>query len=193
MSPENPLYPSPFSFYFPLRNALVSFAPVIGGMQIKSLQVGTIVLTTETEKYETITEVDKDYSLLLFTGQAPADSDLRSIYGRLGWSSNTSIFVVRGGNVHACTYGYMVIEFNGLPKKVLHESVLCDGVTDNTTTIESRSLDKTLLIHNGVQSDFDLLGSQISRIWLDNETTLHCKKIEAQGWSRTMIEVLELP
>ncbi|MBA7496967.1 hypothetical protein ES702_07576 [subsurface metagenome] len=163
------------------------------GVSIKSLQSGSIVLTTETEKYHTIAAVDRDYSLLIYTGQAPGGVDFRSVFGRLGWSNNTTIFVVRGGNVHACTFGYIIVEFSGLKKKVIHSQVLCDGVTDGTTTIEGRAVDRTILIHNGVQTDFDAFGACLSRIYLDNETTLHCKFVEASGWKRTMIEVLELP
>lgn len=163
------------------------------GVSIKSLQTGTIVFTNEYTIYETISAVDKDYSLLLFMGQAPGDGDFRSTYARLGWSNNTTIFANRGGIAHGLTVGYMVIEFSGLVKKVIHEQIICEGVTDNTETIEGRALDRTLLFHNGCSSDFDDWGCVLSRIWLDNETTLHAKKVNFNGWTSTMIEVLEIP
>lgn len=193
MSPENPFYPSPFSFYFPLRNALVSFVPVIGGMEIKSLQAGTFILTTETQKSHTITEVNKNYSIVILEGLSPAGVDLMSSFCRLKINNDTSIQATRGNNAHDLTVGYMVIEFDGLPQMVQHPNIVCDAVQENTCTITEVNLDKTLLIPNGVENFYDDIKACLPRIWFLNSTTVKCRFEIATGYKCAMFCVLSLP
>lgn len=79
--------------------------------QIKSIQRGTIAISSGTSNTATVTSVDTSKSILMHLGQSSTQTGIDNVSTALALTNATTITATRGGSTGTTTVGYQLIEY----------------------------------------------------------------------------------
>lgn len=155
------------------------------GATLKSIQQATITLDGVSTNTATISEVDMDKSVCVFTGSRAAGGGPSNYYCSVFLSSSTQVTAINTSTTEIAHAGFVVMEFeDGIKSSQRGIISIADPATTNDATISAVDVDKAFLGYGGFrgyETSNELL--IISNLELINSTTLRATR--AVGTSRT--------
>lgn len=79
--------------------------------QIKSIQRGTIAISSGTSNTATVTSVDTSKSILMHLGQYSTQTGIDNVLTALALTNATTITATRGASTGTTTVGYQLVEY----------------------------------------------------------------------------------
>lgn len=146
-----------------------------GGVRIKSIQRGTLVLAGVTTNTATITAVDPTNTMLRFLGQTQGGGN-SGCSARIALTNGTTITGTRADATSTTTVSFEVIEFfPGVIKSIQRGTIDTSSVNPNTATITAVDTTRAMVDHLGYSCTDTASGSPANwwtRLTLTNGTTV---------------------
>lgn len=146
-----------------------------GGLKIKSIQRGTITISSGLTATATVNAVDLSKAVLFHNGATSGSTNYCNP-PIIDLTDATTITATRSSNISTGTANYTLVEFEGL-EKITMGAFAFDN-SPSTLTIDEVDLGKTILLVNGKTGGPNSVAAAYYRLELTDATTITGYKMQ---------------